>query len=554
MNSFTMLATALAPASALAIMMAAGSPCPPGSCEAAGATTVNVAQPADSRDLQPAAGCEAACAGAGEFSGTLALRPQIAGTLTRQPQIAGEFTLRQPQGGELTLRQPQIAGTLTLRQPQIAGTATLTPQIAGTLALAPRLTTVTLSGPEGQPQGQKQTRTFVKVVQQDDSGAYELVIENGEPRATVNGKQVPEDRVKETRDGVWVIQSKDGKALATFHIGRAPSGGIVAGNLAENFQNLEHFALAQNWAEQLPQMASQFQYDPSMLNVYTQGEQPKTMLGVVMGAAPKDALENADVEDGEGIVLERVIDGLPAAEAGLQKGDIIVVIEGASEVTPEGLRALLRQKKPGDTIEAQALRDGKRVKATIVLAGYDAEKLGLSATLTQLPRAPGMVSGLSAEARSQMEQAMKALEKAEREASGSAREAHEQARRAIEEFVGALEQMEKEGLSTGDAMRGELGQWFGQFKDDQMVWGDKPGMVFTLPQYRLRLEGPGDNFAQDLNQNQNRAGDQNVENGSERETSRSRIRQTDVEARLEALSDRLERIEKLLEKIADDGA
>ena len=397
-------------------------------------------------------------------------------------------------------------------------------------SLAPAVHLASL--PPASVQQQKQIHTHVKVVQRDDTGTYELVIENGEPRAKVNGKAVPADRIIEREDGVWVIEDENREVVARFHIAAAPRAPQPPApnpsrDLALEFQTL-------------PQIQ-----DFNFRNPANQ-EQPRTMLGVVMGPAPDGAAPDG-AADGVGVLIERVVEGLPADRAGLQSGDVIIGIDGADQATPDSLRTLLRDRKPGDKLQFRVLRGDEEKDLTVELDAFDRSKLvqphPLAMELPQPLRGgafAGSLGGLSGEARKQMDEAFKALREAEQLASGEARQAHDHALKAIEQFVAALERMEAEGLSTGDAMRGDLGRWFGQFKDDQMVWGDKPGMVFTLPRNSLQL----DRRAQQHDQN---AAGGNTETGAE-----PIRRDDDVEARLNAMADRLQRIEQLLEKLAAD--
>src|SRR5690606_34662719 len=100
--------------------------------------------------------------------------------------------------------------------------------------------------PQDQVQAHSQVRTHIKVVQQDDTGTYELVIENGKPSAKVNGEAVPGDRIKQRPGGAWVIESEDGQTLATFHITAAPQAPHVrafAGDFNRDVSAFENLPL-----------------------------------------------------------------------------------------------------------------------------------------------------------------------------------------------------------------------------------------------------------------------------------------------------------------------
>ncbi|MFG0285720.1 MAG: S1C family serine protease [Phycisphaerales bacterium JB039] len=403
-----------------------------------------------------------------------------------------------------------------------------------------------------QPEGKSATgqHTYIKVVQKDDSGAYELIIEDGQPHATVNGKAVSKKQIKQVEDGVWVICDEHGEPLTKFHVGAAGPG--IAVWTGDDGLKVERQL---NVAPQMRlHMQPEVRVSPQdFAFATTQVEPPKTMLGVVMIEPPQAVAEHLGVDSGKAVLLDRVIEELPAARAGLKSGDIIVKVEGAPDASAEAIRKVLREKTPGDELKVQVLRHGEKKSFTIELKAFDAARLGRAETATIedfqfTPQqqtwlaAPGAghLSGLSAETRKQMEHALQALKEAEKQATGEARKAQQQARKAIEQFVSALEQMEKEGLTTTDAMRGDLGQWFRQFEQNAMVLGDKPGMVFTLPKENFVWRNQDGNFQVEVQTESDESG-------------AGEIRKTeDTDARLQALSERLERIEKLLEKLTRD--
>jgi 2-alkenal reductase len=59
--------------------------------------------------------------------------------------------------------------------------------------------------------------------------------------------------------------------------------------------------------------------------------------------------------------------GTPAAEAGIQDGDIITAIDGNELSGDRSLRQLLLQHKPGDTVKMDVLRDGETITLDVTL-------------------------------------------------------------------------------------------------------------------------------------------------------------------------------------------
>jgi len=68
-----------------------------------------------------------------------------------------------------------------------------------------------------------------------------------------------------------------------------------------------------------------------------------------------------------GVLLGGVSAGSPAEQAGLRRGDVIVRLGGAEIADLQAMTNVLRQHKPGDTVEVVVLRGGAEQKFTAVL-------------------------------------------------------------------------------------------------------------------------------------------------------------------------------------------
>jgi S1-C subfamily serine protease len=69
-----------------------------------------------------------------------------------------------------------------------------------------------------------------------------------------------------------------------------------------------------------------------------------------------------------GVVVMQVATPSPAAEAGIQQGDIITAFNGKETATAEELIAALRSTKPGDRVQLDVLRGAKTRQITVVVA------------------------------------------------------------------------------------------------------------------------------------------------------------------------------------------
>jgi hypothetical protein len=94
------------------------------------------------------------------------------------------------------------------------------------------------------------------------------------------------------------------------------------------------------------------------------GSEPQSY-GAYLGSIPEFGASE------HGVRLAGVQDGSPAAFAGLREGDVIIKLAEMKIENLEDLTAVLRSKKPGDSVEITILRDSQRLtlKATLRARG-----------------------------------------------------------------------------------------------------------------------------------------------------------------------------------------
>ncbi len=69
----------------------------------------------------------------------------------------------------------------------------------------------------------------------------------------------------------------------------------------------------------------------------------------------------------EGLRVDRITPGMPAAEAGLKEGDVILKLDGTEINGTERLSSTLAARKPGDTVTVTFKRDGKPQETKVKL-------------------------------------------------------------------------------------------------------------------------------------------------------------------------------------------
>jgi hypothetical protein len=291
-----------------------------------------------------------------------------------------------------------------------------------------------------QPLKRKAATSSTTVISESDGEhKYTLRIEGDKVSAEVDGKPVPQDRVRR-RAGRYEILDQDGSVIKSFNV-QTPIVRDLPMVVTPRFQieTLEPGAQGgggdrwvTNWAQP-----------------------PKVMMGVTM----------SDAEEG-GVSIDTVIEDLPAAKAGLKAGDRVVAANGKDIATPQELRELLAKAEPDDTVTLKVDRDGKDVEVKIKLAKWDQDKLGV---------AGGAVGPLAAFANrgEHFDSAQKALEKALETLRRSERlmgRDRESVDKAIQDALKAIENARKQS-STLMLDEGQEGlRVFGQ-----------GGRAFTIP-------------------------------------------------------------------------
>jgi putative serine protease PepD len=78
-------------------------------------------------------------------------------------------------------------------------------------------------------------------------------------------------------------------------------------------------------------------------------------------------VQTGGVTDGDGAVIDEVIEDTPAEEAGLQKDDRVIAVEGQRVTDGIGLIVAIRSHQPGETVEFTLVRDGAEQTVEITL-------------------------------------------------------------------------------------------------------------------------------------------------------------------------------------------
>ncbi len=97
------------------------------------------------------------------------------------------------------------------------------------------------------------------------------------------------------------------------------------------------------------------------------GQVKRSFLGVGIQPISNDLSKSFDIKVGQGAIITQVMEGSPAAAAGLKTGDIILNFAGKDVSGPRNLQGIVEQLKVGKSYTMELLRDGKRIHEQVTM-------------------------------------------------------------------------------------------------------------------------------------------------------------------------------------------
>lgn len=296
--------------------------------------------------------------------------------------------------------------------------------------------------------GAPEDTTFEMVTHEGDD-KYEIVVRGEKVSATVNGMKVADDLVVRDGDTVRILDD-DGAVIREFRIGRA------LGKTGDLRVTTGRFP-GGTWAQAPGVMRFGLGTDNEELQQAIAAERPPVMLGVLLESASPVLQAQLGVSE-FAIVLEEVMEGLPADKAGLEAYDIIVSVNGDAINGPAFLRDILMESKPGDELELVVLRGGKKIERTLELEAYDAGKLSSGG-----PTVTGSITidddfPLNLKGQAQNEEQRRAIdEMMQKLAEVGALRDNEEAMRAIREELAKIQERIGPQIRELETLRGQFG-------------------------------------------------------------------------------------------------
>jgi len=124
-----------------------------------------------------------------------------------------------------------------------------------------------------------------------------------------------------------------------------------------------------------------------MTQLINKGKVIRGWLGVGIQPVTEDLASKFGVKEGEGVLVNEVFETDPAAKAGIQPGDIITKVGGKTIDTPSTLSRIIASTLPGQKVEVEVYRDGKRKVHLVELAERKEEATFASIPPSKQPEA-----------------------------------------------------------------------------------------------------------------------------------------------------------------------
>jgi hypothetical protein len=97
------------------------------------------------------------------------------------------------------------------------------------------------------------------------------------------------------------------------------------------------------------------------------GGKPGGYLGVHLRSIDPSLAAQLGLKAEEGAMVAEVMDGSPAAAAGVREHDVVLELDGSHVDGPEALARAIRKHKKGDAVVLRLLRSGKKTEAKVTL-------------------------------------------------------------------------------------------------------------------------------------------------------------------------------------------
>lgn len=274
-------------------------------------------------------------------------------------------------------------------------------------------------------------------------------------------------------------------------------------------------------------------------------------IGVTINPLNEALAAQLGLEASKGILVEDVVDGGPAAKAGLQRYDVIVAMNDEEVSSEKGLRNHLAGLEPGATVTIKVVRKGETMLIPVVVEERPADDAVASpyGSITAVPSAPPEAD--QSQLRAWADQQRAWAEQVAKQQADWAKQLADQSRTWAEEFKAQHED--------------EIKQWTDRLVAQADQWREQAAELNT-PENRERFEAQTRELVEQLMENARKSGqwlrvpairyskakdgsDQAIIDAPGAEGATMVEPGTNIRTRLDQIEQRMEKIERMLERL-----
>ncbi|MBC7772178.1 MAG: PDZ domain-containing protein [Pyrinomonadaceae bacterium] len=318
----------------------------------------------------------------------------------------------------------------------------------------------------------EKTSQNVTIIEDDD--AVTVRMENGKIASVErNGKKVPTNRLRQ-EDGKLKITDENGKVVYEMELNAVPPP--PAPSAPSPVRERAPLRMAKPSAPPpppAPPHAAQGQLrirDRKVENVpggapeIVVADMPKVIVGIQMADPDRSLIGHFGLKPGEVTMISGIYEDLPASKAGLDLYDIIVAVDGKSPAGQEDVRKSLRNKDDGDIATFTIIHKGQRKDVELKLIPYDPEKME-SAKLNAITMEGEFLPGMGGSGQ------FLVTPNGEQWQAITGKPGSDEYRAKIQEYIDRAQEMSKDAESrTGEANKRRL-EYLREFRPDANAGG-----------------------------------------------------------------------------------
>lgn len=162
----------------------------------------------------------------------------------------------------------------------------------------------------------------------------------------------------------------DGQDMTLLQTDAAINAGNSGGALFNSFGEVIGINTAKNSGSGIEGLGFAIPIDhaePIIEQLIERGSVPEApRIGIYTQDVSAEMAQQYDLP--EGVYVVQVGEGSPAAAAGIQRGDVIIAINGQETLTTAAINAVKNTLQAGDTMNLTIIRDGEKLEIPVVLA------------------------------------------------------------------------------------------------------------------------------------------------------------------------------------------